>query len=290
VNDKTAKTISIAVITGAIAALMSLLAIWVVSFAAAGGRPIQDLLAQMAVALDRLRLHLPENIAELLPADIEALKALGAEWLRGNGRQVAVIGQDVGRIAVHIIIGIVIGALVAFAHEVREQVRLAANSSRPLFAQAGLERARNLTLAFRQVVFSQVRISALNTVLTGLFLGIAMPLLGWPLPLTKTLVVVTFVVGLLPVIGNLISNTAIFLVALSVSPYAAVGALLFLVVIHKLEYFLNAGIIGSRIHARAWELLVAMITMEAAFGVPGLIAAPIFYAFLKIELRGAGLI
>ena len=32
------------------------------------------------------------------------------------------------------------------------------------------------------------------------------------------------------------------------------------------------------------ELLLAMLAMEAAFGIPGVIAAPIFYAYIKREL------
>ena len=30
--------------------------------------------------------------------------------------------------------------------------------------------------------------------------------------------------------------------------------------------------------------LIAMLVMEAAFGVPGIIAAPIYYAYVKQEL------
>jgi len=67
-------------------------------------------------------------------------------------------------------------------------------------------------------------------------------------------------------------------------------SLIYLVLIHKLEYFLNARIIGARIEARAWELLIAMLIMEAAFGIPGLVAAPIYYAYLKTELRAEGLV
>ena len=73
-------------------------------------------------------------------------------------------------------------------------------------------------------------------------------------------------------------------VSLSVSPFVALGSLVYLVAIHKLEYFLNARIVGTRIEARAWELLLAMLLMEAAFGIAGLIAAPIYYAYLKDEL------
>jgi predicted PurR-regulated permease PerM len=155
-------------------------------------------------------------------------------------------------------------------------------------AVALTERARRLAEAFRRIVFAQVRISAINTTFTGIYLAILLPMLGIHLPLTKTLIAITFVVGLLPVIGNLISNSVIVIVSLAHSPQVAVASLAFLVVIHKLEYFLNARIVGSQIAARAWELLLAMLTMEAAFGLPGVIAAPIYYAYLKAELRDAG--
>jgi predicted PurR-regulated permease PerM len=62
------------------------------------------------------------------------------------------------------------------------------------------------------------------------------------------------------------------------------ASLAFLVVIHRLEYFVNARIVGTRIKAWAWELLLAMLVMEAWLGVPGLIAAPIYYAYAKDEL------
>jgi hypothetical protein len=71
------------------------------------------------------------------------------------------------------------------------------------------------------------------------FLAVVLPLLGVHLPLTKTLIVLTFLLGLLPVIGNLISNTLITIVGLSLSIWVAIGALGYLIVIHKLEYFLK---------------------------------------------------
>ena len=151
-------------------------------------------------------------------------------------------------------------------------------------AAALVQRARRLSTAFGRVVFAQVRISLLNTFFTGIYLAVILPMFGIDLPLKKTLIAVTFIVGLLPVIGNLISNTIIIIVSLSNLLPAAVSSLLFLIVIHKLEYFLNARIIGRRIEARAWELLIAMLVMEAAFGMAGLIAAPIYYAYIKSEL------
>jgi predicted PurR-regulated permease PerM len=152
------------------------------------------------------------------------------------------------------------------------------------------QRCASLVTAFHDIVFAQAKISAVNTTLTSVFLLILLPLFGVSMPLAKTLVAITFIVGLLPVVGNLISNTLIFCVALSISMWVAVASLAYLIIIHKLEYFLNAGIVGTQIRARAWELLIAMLVMESIFGIGGLIAAPIYYAYVKRELEGARLI
>ena len=99
-----------------------------------------------------------------------------------------------------------------------------------------------------------------------------------------------FFAGLLPVVGNLVSNTVIVVVSLAHSPHAALASLAFLVVVHKLEYFLNARIVGGQIQAAAWELLLAMLFMEAVFGLPGVVAAPIVYAWVKDELKSVALV
>ena len=91
-------------------------------------------------------------------------------------------------------------------------------------------------------------------------------------------------------LGNLVSNTITVVLSLSVSFEMAVASLVFLVVIHKLEYFLNAHIFGRQVHAHAWELLLAMLVMKASFGIGGLVAAPIFYADVKDELASQKLV
>jgi predicted PurR-regulated permease PerM len=157
-------------------------------------------------------------------------------------------------------------------------------------ARAIAESAARLGDAFRRVVFAQAWIASINTVFTALYLAVLLPLLGIHLPLVKTMIAVTFLAGLMPILGNLLSNTVIVLVSMSVSVNVAIGSLVFLISVHKLEYFLNARIIGSHIRAQAWELLIAMLAMEALFGISGLIAAPIYYAFAKETLTEKKLI
>lgn len=247
-----------------------------------GPESVVVLMERMADVVDEAQTYLPQWAIQYLPANMDEWKIQTADWLRDNARHISILGKDIGLFLFHILFGLLIGGMIALSPAFQ-------SPGGPL-AYALHRRMIVLANAFRRIVFSQIRISAINTVLTAIFLLAVEPMLGVPLPLTKTMIAVTFFAGLLPIIGNLISNTMIFLIALSVSSVAAISALIFLIVIHKLEYFINARIIGSQIHARAWEILLAMVAMEAAFGVPGVVAAPIYYAYLKDELSSQKLI
>ncbi len=245
---------------------------------------LAGLLTKMAEIIENSRQLLPQWAAAWLPqGDGSVVRAGLVEWLRMHALDIRKFSGDAGRILMLTIIGLIIGSFIAL-REARQAQTLA-----PL-AQAMCERISRLGEAFRRVVFAQVRISALNALLTGIYLMLVLPTFGVQLPFTKTMIVVTFVVGLLPVLGNLVSNTIIVIISLSHSLNVAAGSLAFLVIIHKLEYFVNARIIGGQIQARAWELLIAMLVMEAAFGVRGVIAAPIIYAYIKKELSDRELI
>ena len=84
--------------------------------------------------------------------------------------------------------------------------------------------------------------------------------------------------------GNLVSNTIIVFVALTVSLKMAIAALVFLIVIHKLEYFLNSKIIGERIRNPVWLTLIALVIGERLMGIPGLILAPVVLNYLRVEM------
>jgi predicted PurR-regulated permease PerM len=272
-----AKLVALAVITLVIVGAAAALVVLLVAFLRGRLGDLPTLLDKMASIVDTVRDRLGGGA--WIPA-MDDLKDDLARMLREHARELQHAGGKVGHVFVAGLAGVVIGALATFE---------ARRPSAPLSA-ALFERLGRLAQAFERVVFAQVKISALNTVFTAVFLLVALPLAGIHLPLRKTLVVVTFVAGLLPVLGNLISNTAIVVIALGVSLPAAVASLVFLVVVHKLEYFLNARIVGRHIHAAAWEILAAMLALEAIFGLPGVIIAPIVYAYAKAELTDQGLI
>jgi predicted PurR-regulated permease PerM len=284
ISGDRARVVVVAVLGAIVVGLLILLILGAISFFRSEiGNPELLWQQQLMPLVEKARQQLPPILVDNLPDSVDDLRVGAIELARKHAGTLQLAGKGAVRVFVHVIIGLVLGAIIALSRA------RPAHQVGPLAAALG-QRSQRLAEAFHNIVFAQVKISLINTVFTAIFLLGALPLFGIHLPLAKTLVVLTFIVGLLPVVGNLLSNTAVTIVALSVSLGVAIAALGFLIVIHKLEYFLNARIVGIQINARAWELLIAMLLMEAAFGLPGVIAAPIYYAYLKSELEAEKLI
>ena len=137
---------------------------------------------------------------------------------------------------VYIIIGIIVGIMLTTHVVPSQQAQYTGFLSVSL-----VERLVGFKTSFKDVFVAQVKISTVNTLLTVLYLFVALPAAG-------------------------------------------IVSLIFLVVIHKAEYFLNAKIIGEQVNAKAFELLLVMIIFEHLFGIGGIVLAPVCYAYLKKEL------
>ena len=241
----------------------------------------RELLDFMARTVLELRLKLPPDIATQLPEGAADIQRSIASYLAAKSGALATAGRAWLGGLLHAYVGLLIGALAA--------VRQPGLARRPL-AQALSQRIRLLGEAFRQIVAAQFWIAAFNTALTALFLLVLLPLWKLELPYTPALITLTFLAGLIPIVGNLLCNVVITIVALSVSPMAALACLAFLILIHKAEYVINAKVVGARTHMGVWELLAVMFVAEAVFGPAGLVAAPLFYAYLKKELQAQHLV
>jgi len=139
-------------------------------------------------------------------------------------------------------------------------------------------RIRCFVYSFEKVFGAQIIISSINTILTALFLYfLAMPHLAF-------LTTMTFIVGIMPIVGNVITNTVIVITALGISFNQALLALVFLVVIHKLEYFLNSKIMGSSVNLPMWQILIAVLIGNTVMGIPGIMLSPAILHYIKTEL------
>jgi predicted PurR-regulated permease PerM len=274
------RTLRWLIVFGAVAAIaVGLLAAFELLFKSGGLGRLMQLVAD---TLDEIRAMAPAWIGERLPASAEALQLSLSEWLRGHAGDVQRWGSAALKILVHIIIGLAIGLMAAASRRGPK-----APPRRPLILLAQ-GRMLQLADAFGDVFAAQLRISFINAGLTGIYLLGVLPALGYRVPLSPTLVGFTFFASLVPIIGNLLSNAAITLAALTVSPWLGLASLGFLVVVHKLEYFLNARIVGGRTNVPTYAMLAAMLVLESAFGLGGLVAAPVYAAWITRELREGG--
>jgi len=248
-----------------------------------GSGGMAALLKAAAETLEKLKRSLPADVSDLIPHTVEDLRQEITIMLREHAHKISAAGVAGVKTFVQVLLGMIVGGMTALQ-------RFGDTDEISPFVGALYARARSMADAFDKIVLAQVKISALNTILTALYLVVILPLAGVRFPLVTVLIPFTFVTNLLPVLGNVVSNTLIVLISLGISPKVALASYAFLAGIHKFEYLVNAHIIGGEVQARSWELLCAMIAMEAIFGIPGLVAAPVAYAWLKFELRDLNLL
>jgi predicted PurR-regulated permease PerM len=189
--------------------------------------------------------------------------------------------RDAALVIAMLIIGLV-AALSFFINEkwnVEDEPDAVKDSLYATVARELINRFETFYSSFARVIGAQIIISAINTALTAVFL------IWNHFPYTTVIIVLTFLCGLLPIIGNIMSNTLIVGVAFTMpnGPKMALIALIFLVVIHKLEYFLNSKIIGDRIRNPMWLTLIGIVLGEKLMGIPGMILAPVVLHYIKVE-------
>jgi predicted PurR-regulated permease PerM len=218
---------------------------------------------------------------ELPFADYKSLRQLGMDAVQ---ERIAGLGKYAG-VALLQSAAVLIGIVVAISLFINSRFDLetdkpsASNNLYTLTAVQITERFAIFYESFATVMGAQIVISAINTVLTATFLF-------WnDFPYAKVLVGVTFLCGLLPIVGNIISNTLIVGVGFTISPKMALAALIFLIVLHKTEYFLNSKIIGDRIQNPMWLTLIGLVLGEKLMGIPGMILAPVILHYIKVEAK-----
>ncbi len=228
-------------------------------------------------------LHWAKDYRVDLPfTDYDSLREFALATVKHQLRNVASFARfarEAGLQALFLVAGIVVSISIFLnsRFELGREPQVPENNFYSVVGQQLAVRFRTLYESFATVMGAQIIISAINTVFTGIFV------VAVGLPYAPLVVGVTFLCGLLPVIGNLISNTIIVGIGFTVSPQMAFFALAFLVAIHKLEYFLNSKIIGQRIRNPLWLTLLGLIVGEKLMGIPGIIIAPVLLNYIKLE-------
>ena len=266
-------------LTGIVIGILSFLIFALITFGLIkilSGEDITELVTTISETLNNSRHLFPKEIVSNIPESIFELKKLLVENIKNNLSSIAIVSKTVLNLLLQITVGWLIGIL-ASCHNKKDNL--------PIFAETWYLIWKNLLEAFRFVVFAQVKVASFNSLIIAIFLFIVCPILDWNIPYPKTLVILTFVCGLLPIIGNLISNSISFLLALTTSLPAALTVLGLLMLIHKGEYLIISKSLGSNIDSGIWELLIVLFAGEILFGFGGMVFAPILYAYCKKELK-----
>jgi predicted PurR-regulated permease PerM len=223
-----------------------------------------------------------QNQIELPFTDYDSLKDLAFDTVKSEVKYLGSVARFARGAATQFLF-VLVGCVVAISIFLNPQLELSRekyavhDNLYSLCCDQIAQRFTTLYQSFATVIGAQIVISAINTVITTIFV------LAVGLPHPVVVVGMTFLCGLIPVIGNLISNTVIVGIGFTVSPKMALAALVFLVVIHKLEYFLNSKIIGRRIRNPLWLTLLALVLGEKLMGIPGMILAPVVLNYIRME-------
>jgi predicted PurR-regulated permease PerM len=222
-----------------------------------------------------------KNAIELPFTDYASFKTLAVKEVKEGMSNVGRYAREATLQIVMLIIGLV-AALSFFMNEkwdVENDPDAIKDNLYSTVARELIVRFETFYGSFARVIGAQIIISAINTGLTAIFL------IWNRFDYVAVIIVLTFLCGLLPIIGNLMSNTLIIGVAFSMpnGPKMALISLVYLVVIHKLEYFLNSKIIGERIKNPMWLTLLGIVIGEKLMGIPGMILAPVVLHYIKVE-------
>lgn len=244
------------------------------------------LIRQAFIALPKIAVEsIPPMIAyaqshgiDLPFSDAESLKAAIVDMMKEEFLFVGNFARAATAQIIFVLIGVVVGVSLFLNPRVE---KYSENPKEPnLFTAVTDEiriRFQLFYRSFETVMGAQILISAINTFLTAMFV------LAVSLKHGTVVIGLTFLCGLLPIVGNLISNSIIVGIAFTISPRVAILALIFLVALHKFEYFLNSKIIGDRIKNPVWLTLLALIIGERFMGIPGMILAPVVLNYIKVE-------
>ena len=236
--------------------------------------------------------HLIVETRETLPARIAALRdhplfLMVQEYLPDSDELVARAthyGAEMARSAAelgHLVIAFVIGLILAIVYYFdQDKVRTFSDSLDPASLLGTLLRwFDHVSEAVSLTVQLQLIVAAANAALTLpvlLILGVRH---------VPALMLLIFVSGLIPVVGNLVSGAVLSLVAYQTKGMMGVGLFIGLTfVLHKLEsYYLNPRLTSRHVKLPGFVLIVSLLAWEHLLGIAGLfVSFPFLFVAGKI--------
>lgn len=213
------------------------------------------------------------QLEEYLPDSDELAKS--AERYAAD---VAKSAAAVGRVFLQALVGLIL-AIVFFLDQERVQGYRDSLEPRSLFGTL-VRWFEHLAESVSLTVQLQLVVAAVNAVLTlPILLILGMPSVPW-------LMVLIFVTGLIPVVGNMISGWVLIFISFKVKGWMGVGLFVALTfILHKVEsYYLNPRLTARHVALPSFVLILSLIAWEHLLGFAGLfVSFPVLYLVGKIR-------
>lgn len=218
----------------------------------------------------------------LLRHHVDVGERLGAERMMENAQHYAgnVVGfvASTGKNVIYVVMGLVLAIVFLIEHKDLEAWRESLPEDSP--PRILVRYVSYLCDAIAITAKLQVIVALVNTVIT-------LPvLIALRLPSIPALMVFLFVMGLIPVVGGVVSG--VVMGTLSYIHRGPVGVVVFFVstfVLHKIEsYYLNPRLTAKHVKLPGFVIIASLILFEHVFGLVGLfISFPALYVAAKIR-------
>lgn len=240
-------------------------------------RSVPALIQLKETAHQRVEALKDTDLYKLIEAQHIDLEKYG-EQVRKVSHSLVRSAKSTGKILLHLVLGLILAVL--FLLERKEVDETLAQIPKESFLGYLFAFLGYLSEAVLLTIKVQVIVAAVNAVIT-------LPiLLVLRLDHIPTLMVMVFVFGLVPVVGNFLSG-----VVLSILSYLKMGWLgvgIFLastVVLHKIEsYYLNPRLTAKHVKLPSLFLIASLVIWEHLIGIAGIfISFPALYVALRIR-------
>ena len=168
------------------------------------------MMQQMADILRSTRLWLGGYGRQLIPdvmTDAENIKGAIVVWLKAHAETLRIAGGTFSIGLLHVFMGMLLAIVVFFRHVTHHEDNL-----RGPLAFYLTEKVDRFANAFSRIATAQIKVSAINTLIVTAYLAVLLNI-GKSVPFMTTLIVITFICGLLPILGCRFSiwRVAVFL-------------------------------------------------------------------------------
>jgi predicted PurR-regulated permease PerM len=259
--------------------IVTLLSVTVYSYMPAIIEELNDLIRMVISFYEKPPADLPDNI--VINFLVDSLKEIDLSAYLGSGFDFLMkTVTDIGKWSINLFVAVVLSLFFLLEKEKVTSFTQKFRESRVSILFADLEYfGKKFVLSFGKIIEVQFLIAFVNAILSVLFLWI------FGFPNLIALGIMIFLLGLIPVMGVIISLIPLCAIAFKIGGFVKIiYVLVMIAVVHALEtYFLNPKFMSNKTHLPIFYTFLILLVSEHFLGVWGLIlGVPIFMFLLDI--------